>query len=153
MINRFCVITCGNVYLLSNFNFKPIVIINILKFNNRAIQANGLSNIYTIDKIPLIARKTPINNMVDNKNANCSTFFSNKIRTTPDKINELPQIKLMYIIAFKSPGVKQASPPFINGVNVAISWIIPKIKIATAVDLPIEISFLVFIILLFLKVN
>ena len=79
-----------------------------------------------------MARKTPINKMVEDKKENCSTFFNNKTRTNPDKINEVPQIKLMYIIAFKSPGVRHASPPFINGVNVAISWIIPKIKIAMA---------------------
>jgi hypothetical protein len=139
----------GNVYLLSNFNFKPIVKINILKFNNRAIQANGLSNIYTIEKIPLIARKTPINKMGVDKKTNCSTFFNNKTRINPDKINEVPQIKLMYIIAFKSPGVRQASPPFINGVNVAISWIIPKIKMAMANILPREISVLVFICVFF----
>ena len=139
----------GNVYLLSNFIFKPIVIPNIIKFNNRANHANGLSNIYITDKIPLNARKTPINKMVEDKKTNCSTFFSNNIRTNPAKINEVPQIKLMYIIAFKSPGVRHASPPFINGVNVAISWIIPKIKIAMANILPREISLLVFMCVFF----
>ena len=51
----------GNVYLLSNLSFNAIAILNMLKFNIRAIQANGLSNIYTIDKIPLAARNIPIN--------------------------------------------------------------------------------------------
>lgn len=133
-------------------DFSLIIILNIVKLNNKVIQEGGFSGTHITAKIPLIVRNPPITEIGKTKKGYCSTLLNKIIKSKPHNIRDAPQIKLMYITALKSMDAKHDKPPCIIGVKVAILWITPKIKIAIAIALPKDISFVVFITNISLKV-